>query len=60
MIRADLERELAEADALAVWRTRQALVEFEQALREFRRGREHMVSFAELQRRRTYEPEVPS
>jgi hypothetical protein len=51
-IEARLRAELAEADRLAVWRTRAAWAEFEDSWREFRRGREHMVSFAELERRR--------
>lgn len=55
-VEARLRAELAEADRLAVWRARQGWFEFEQALREFRHGRSHMVSLAELQRRRVYRP----
>jgi hypothetical protein len=47
-----LREELADADHLARWRTRQAVAELEEALRQFRRGRRHIVSFEELQRRR--------
>jgi hypothetical protein len=51
-IAARLRRELREADALARWRAGLAWCEFEYSWREFRHGREHLVSFAELQRRR--------
>jgi hypothetical protein len=47
-----LAQELRVADHLAIWRTRQAWAEFENALREYRRGRRHIVSFDALQRRR--------
>jgi hypothetical protein len=51
-VEARLRAEQVAADRLAAWRTEQAWREFEQAWREFRRGREHLVSFAELERRR--------
>ena len=54
MLAAELRAELAEADQIAVWRTRQALEEFENAWREWSAGRGYVVPLTELRRRRAY------
>jgi hypothetical protein len=43
----ELRAELAEADRFAVWRTRQALAEFEDAWRELLKGRKRIPDAAE-------------